>query len=356
MFLPLPRLPKTAVILFTSGSESLPKAVALTHKNIIENIKAALDIFQLTSHDRIIGFLPPFHSFGFTVNTIMPLITGMQVSYTPDPNDAKTILEIMKHTKVTGMTATPTFLSMILSLANENDLQHLKYAVVGAEKCPSSVFERFTLLVPQGKILEGYGITECSPVVSINPISAPKAGSVGKLLPNLTCQIRDIDSGKQLQAGEQGMIYVSGSSIFSGYLDSSIASPFEDIDGKSYYKTGDLGYIDSEEYLFITGRLKRFVKIAGEMISLPFLENILSEKYNIPDTLSFAVEALEHEGQVKIVAFSLTELSLDDINAYLRERGVSNIAKISEVQVVSVIPVLGTGKTDYKELKNMIHF
>ena len=173
-YMPLPQLPERAVLLFTSGSESLPKAVALSHQNIIENIKGALSIFELKNTDKIIGFLPPFHSFGFTVNTMMPLITGLQVAYTPDPNDAKTILEIMKHTKVTGVTATPTFLSMILSLAQTGDLENLKYAVVGAEKCPEKVFENFHRLVPQGKILEGYGITECSPVVAINPISATK--------------------------------------------------------------------------------------------------------------------------------------------------------------------------------------
>ena len=110
----LPKLPSAAVVLFTSGSESLPKAVALTHENIIENITHSLDMFRLTSHDRLIGFLPPFHSFGFTINTIMPLVTGLQVVYTPDPNDAKTILEVMKHTRVTGVTATPSFLSLIL--------------------------------------------------------------------------------------------------------------------------------------------------------------------------------------------------------------------------------------------------
>ena len=115
--MPIPKPPKEAVILFTSGSESLPKAVSLTHTNVIENIKGALSIFDLQSDDRLIGFLPPFHSFGFTVNTILPLLTGLQIAYTPDPNDSKTILKIIEHTGVTSMTATPTFLKMVLSLA-----------------------------------------------------------------------------------------------------------------------------------------------------------------------------------------------------------------------------------------------
>ena len=152
------------------------------------------------------------------------------------------------------------------------------------------------------------------------------------------------------------MIYVSGTSIFTGYLDSSLASPFEVFEGVSYYKTGDIGYLDSENYLYITGRLKRFVKIAGEMISLPFVEQILLEKYAGSEGVTFAVEALEENGNTKLVAFSTREQNLDEMNAYLRERGVANIVKISEVQVLPLIPVLGTGKTDYKELKKAIHF
>jgi len=197
LYMPIPRISKQAVILFTSGSESLPKAVPLSHTNLIEDIKGALEIFALSDQDRLLWFLPPFHSFGFTINTIMPLISGLEMVYTPDPNDAKTILEIIKHTKITAITATPTFLKMIMNLADMNDLSSVRYAVVGAEKCPQAVADRFKELCPKGKILEGYGITECSPVVSINPIDWPKLWSVGKVIWCLDCKIIGLDSQKE---------------------------------------------------------------------------------------------------------------------------------------------------------------
>ena len=355
-YFPLPKAPDTAVVLFTSGSDSLPKAVALTHTNLIENIKWVFSVLDIKTDDRLIGFLPPFHSFGFTVNTVMPLITGLQIAYTPDPNDSKIILEIISHTWVTGLTATPTFLKMILSLAEKSDLQSLRYAVVGAEKCPEDVFVSFQKLAPKWVILEGYGITECSPVVSINPITGSKPGTVWKIISTLDCKILDIDTSKEIMSWEQWMIYVKWKSIFSWYLDSNLEKPFEEIHGELYYKTGDLGKLDTDNFLTITGRLKRFVKIAWEMVSLPYVEWVLREKYNPWDTLEMAVEALEEDGKVKICLFSVNSTSWKEVNHYLRERGVTNLIRISEVIKVDEIPVLWTGKTDYKVLKAMISF
>lgn len=356
MYMPIPRLPESAVILFTSWSESLPKAISLTHTNIIENIWWVLSVFDLKTDDRLLGFLPPFHSFGFTANTIMPLITGIQVVYTPDPSDSKTILELIKHTKVTGITATPTFLRMILSLSKKGDLDSVRYAIVGAEKCPEEVFSKFQELAPDWVILEGYGITECSPVVSLNPIIGSKSGTVGKVIPNLDCKILDVDTNQEWAIWEQWMIYLSGSSIFEWYLDPDIESPFIEIDWKPYYKTGDLWKLDSDWFLTITWRLKRFIKIAGEMISLPFIEWVLNQKYASDDVLNIAIEALEQDGEAKIVLFSISELDVEEVNAYLRDNWVSNFVKISETILVDEIPVLGTGKTDYKVLKSMISF
>lgn len=355
MFMPIPHLSETAVVLFTSGSESLPKAVVLTHENIIENIKGALSIFKLKTDDRLLGFLPPFHSFWFTVNTIMPIITWLQVVYTPDPNDSKTILDIIGHTWVTGITATPTFLKMILALCQKPDLDSIRYVVVWAEKCPAEVFSDFGKYAPNGTILEGYGITECSPVVSINPASGSKPGTVGKIIPNLDCKILNLDDYTEVDTWEQWMIYVSWSSIFSWYLDTNIESPFMRVDGREYYKTGDLWKVDTDGFLTITGRLKRFVKIAWEMISLPFIEWILLKKYGgNSDVLKIAIEAQEQDGNVKICLFSVDRIEIEEVNDCLRKRGVSNLVKISEVIHIEEIPVLGTWKIDYKVLKEMI--
>lgn len=138
------------------------------------------------------------------------------------------------------------------------------------------------------------------------------------------------------------MIYVSGASIFDGYLDTSIESPFDTFDEKKWYKTGDLGYLDEEGYLFITGRLKRFVKIAGEMISLPFIESILLEHYGNPEFPTLAIEAKEVEGTVSIVAFVTFPTSVDELNDYIHTHGASNLVKISRVENLETIPVLGT--------------
>ena len=356
LYMPIPNMKDTAVILFTSGSESLPKAVPLTHKNIIDNIRWSLDIFELQTDDRLLGFLPPFHSFWFTINTIMPLITWLQVVYTPDPNDAKTILNIIKYTEVTSITATPTFLKMIMNLASEYDFKNIKYVVVWAEKCSPEVFDRFKELAPKGEILEGYGITECSPVLTINPIDWVKRGTVGKFIPNLEYKIIDIDTKEEKKSWEQGMIYVSWSSVFGWYLDKNIENPFEEMGWKSYYKTGDLWLVDSDGFLTITWRLKRFIKIAWEMISLPFVEWILLEKYGKSDEVTLAIEAIEKVGEVKIVLFSTSVIAKEEANNYLREKWVSNLVKISEVKTVHEIPVLWTGKIDYKELKKLISF
>lgn len=352
----IPKLQENGVILFTSGSESLPKAVPLTHTNLIENIKWALNIFEIKTDDILLGFLPPFHSFWFTINTIMPLITWLRVVYTPDPNDAKTILEIIKHTSVTAITSTPTFLKMIMALAKWDDLKNIRYAVVWAEKCPTEIFEKFKQLSPTWVILEWYWITECSPVLSINPIVWSKPGTVWKIIPNLDSKILSLEDMQEVKVWEQGMIYVSWSSIFNWYLDSKLENPFEEIDEKKYYKTGDLWIIDTDWYLSITGRLKRFIKIAWEMISLPFVEWILLEKYGSEEELKVAIEALEKDGSAKIVLFSIEHIEVDEVNEYLRKRWVSNLVKVTENIVIEKIPVLWTGKTDYKNLKGLISF
>ena len=345
----------SAVILFTSGSEALPKAVSLSHYNIISDIKGALVHLNMTDQEILFWFLPPFHSFGFTVNTILPLITWVRLVNTPDPNDSLTTGKLIAHTKATMITTTPTFLKNLINANTTEKIWSLKTIISGAEKCPDELFKNLKEKLPKAQLIEGYGITECSPVISLNPSKKTKAKSVGLAIKGGELIIIDLESKKPVANGQEGMICYRGPNVFDGYLDPKLDSPFIEIAGEKWYETGDLGYLDTDNYLYITGRLKRFIKIWGEMVSLPFIEELLLEKRGKEETRNLAVEAEEQNGEVKIVVFTVeTPLSTKEINSYLKSQGVSNLIRIDEVKEIWAIPILGTGKTDYKVLKKMI--
>jgi len=243
---------------------------------------------------------------------------------------------------------------MILSVIKQNDLKTLKYAVVWAEKCPESLVENFKNYCPEWQMLEWYGITECSPVISINPIWKAKLWSVWLPIKWSNIKIFSLENIQELEKNKEWMIYFSGENIFSWYLDKDLENPFEEINWIKYYKTWDLWYLDDDWYLYITWRLKRFVKIAWEMISLPFIEWTIIKKYWSDIELKIAIEAIENKWTVKIVLFTVESLDLNEVSTYLRESWVSNLVKISEIIKIESIPVLWTGKIDYKVLKNMI--
>ncbi len=356
LFIRTYRLPESAVILFTSGSEALPKAVPLSHSNVVNNLASAFKMIDIDNNYNFLSFLPPFHSFGFTVLNILPLITGVKVAYTPNPTDAKEVLRIIKHTKTNVLIGTPGFLKLLLAEGSTASyaFKSIKYAISGAEAMPESLKTLFESVTNDALILEGYGITECSPVLSLNPMEKQKLNSVGKVLPGIKTKILDLDSKKPLAANQAGMIYMHGPNVFDGYLNEPDLNPFFDIDDERYYQTGDLGYLDEDGFLFITGRLKRFVKIAGEMISLPFIEKILLEKYGSDEEQVLAVEGTDTTTPPRIALFAKNNIDLDEANQHLLANGVAPIAKLREVVSIEEIPTLGTGKTDYKILKAML--
>jgi len=352
--IPVPKLSETAVVLFTSGSENAPKAVELSHKNIIADIAGILEHIKLKNELIILGFLPPFHSFGFTILEILPMVAGLKAAYTPNPTDTAEIVKILRHTKSSLMVGTPTFLKNIMNIASAHDLDSLELVVSGAESMPEKLLEQFHKLNEKAVLIEGYGITECSPVVTVNPVEKQKLNSVGQPIGGCEIVIADIETNEKLPVGTEGMILIGGPNVFNGYVDEKIPSPFVDLDGKRFYVSGDLGRLDEEGYLFITGRLKRFIKKGGEMISLPFLERILSEHFGADGENPIAVEGTDKGGSVKIVLFTCNEVKKQDANAVLRENGVAAIAFVSEVRHVDELPMLGSGKTDYKKLKKEI--
>jgi long-chain-fatty-acid--[acyl-carrier-protein] ligase len=346
---------RPAVVLFTSGSEKAPKAVPLTHTNLLSCQRAIVNVMDVTRADVVLGFLPAFHSFGLTVTTLLPLETGMRVVHHPDPTDAANLAYKIHAYGVTILVATPTFLSYILERATPGSLDSLRLIVVGAEKCPPALFERCRQAAPQATLLEGYGITECSPVVSVNPPSQPKPGSIGKPLPGVTVRVVDLEDETALPPGRMGMIQVSGPTVFPGYLGHDGPSPFVEDEGKRWYVTGDLGELDDDGYLWFRGRLKRFLKAGGEMISLPALEEPFARLY--PPTKEgprVAVEGVEYEQGRRIVLFTIESLTLREANALLLQEGFHGVMRLDEVRQVERIPVLGTGKTDYKQLRALV--
>lgn len=346
---------RPAVVLFTSGSEKAPKAVPLTHANLLSCQRAGIPVLQFTTGDVFLGFLPAFHSFGLSVTSLLPLLTGVRVVHHPDPTDAVNLVHKINAYGVTVLVGTPTFIHYILERSAHGDLGGLRLIVVGAEKCPPALVERCRALAPNAKVVEGYGITECSPVVSVDLPSAPRPGSIGKPLPGVTVRVVDLDTGAPLPAQRMGMIQVSGPTVFPGYIGHDGPSPFVEDEGRRWYVTGDLGEFDAEGYLWFRGRLKRFLKVGGEMISLPALEEPFSRLY--PPTKEgprVAVEGIERDAGRRIVLFTTEPLDLREANALLLKEGFQGVMRLDEVRRIDTVPVLGTGKTDYKQLRALI--
>ncbi len=349
---------KIAVVLFTSWSESLPKTVELTHENILNDLLWAAGIVGIRVNDIEICYLPPFHSFGFALWIVMPLISWARIVFTPDPNDSKTIADLVGHTKSTFLCSTPTFLNGIVQIAKDGQLESLRIAIVWAEKCPKDLFTRFSKKAPNATIIEGYGITECSPVIAVNPFKRGaeiKRWTVWLPILGQIVKILDLDTHEEQPAKKEWMIYVSWLNVFRWYVDKKLESPFEEFDGKKWYKTGDLWYLDKDGYLTISWRLKRFVKIAWEMISLPAIETVLSRKWKHSDwTECLAIESEENDWNVKLTLFTTEKLWTAEVNDYLHSEWVTNLVSIDSIIQLKEIPMLGTWKVDHVQLKSIL--
>ena len=353
------RVPQTlpdasAVILFTSGSEKAPKAVPLTHRNILANQRGALSAIGLTSRDAVLSFLPMFHSFGFTLTGLLPLLAGVRVVHHPDPTDAAALARKVAAYRPTLVAGTPAFIEHILERARPGELASLRLIFVGAERCPSALFERARRVVPRAQLVEGYGVTECSPLIAANRPEANRPGSVGQPLPGVEVFVVTPEMGDVLPPGKMGMLLVSGPSVFPGYLGDE-ASPFVERQGKRWYVTGDLVEIDPDGFIHVRGRLKRFLKAGGEMISLPALEEPFALRYP-PDQNGprVAVEGVETENGRNIVLFTTEPITLKEANVRLIEAGFRGVMRFDEVRRLDEIPVLGMGKIDYRRLRAMI--
>ena len=350
------KVPDTAVVLVTSGSESLPKAVPLTHANLLANIRDVLSVFAVRDDDCLIGFLPPFHSFGLTIGLLLPMLVGARAVYHANPTEAWVLARLIAAYKATLLCGTPTFLSGIIRAATGDALAPLRLAVTGAEKCPERTYQALAQRCPNAVILEGYGVTECSPVVAVVREDDPRPGTIGRILPSFDHAIVDVDTGQPAETGAAGMLLVRGPCVFPGYLGTDAASPFVEFAGKRWYRTGDLVSADADGVLTFRGRLKRFVKLGGEMISLPAIEAVLEQHYvtESDDGPVIAVEATPSEDHPEVVLFTIRDLERQTVNQQIRAAGLSPLHNISRVVRLEQIPVLGTGKTDYRALKAML--
>jgi long-chain-fatty-acid--[acyl-carrier-protein] ligase len=346
---------ETAVVLFTSGSEKAPKAVPLTHRNILTDVQAGASAMGFKRGDILLGFLPPFHSFGLSGNIVLPLAGGVRVVHHADPTDAHGLVRKIAAYKPTLLLTTPTFFSYILNAAKPADLASLRIVVTGAEKCPDALFARAREKTPQAILSEGYGITECSPVVSVSRHDNLRPGTIGQPLDGVEVLVVDPDSMKPLPTGERGLLLVHGATIFPGYLHYDGPSPFHEHDGKRWYITGDLARVDAEGFIHFAGRLKRFLKAGGEMISLPAIEEPLASAYPPGERgPQVAVEGIETPSGRRIVLFTTADIPLREANALLTKAGFRGIMRLDEVRRVDALPLLGTGKIDYKVLRAQI--
>ncbi|MGR8940391.1 MAG: AMP-binding protein, partial [Gammaproteobacteria bacterium] len=330
-----------AVVLFTSGSEGTPKGVVLSYANILGNLKQLEAVINFNPQDVVLNFLPMFHSFGFTVGSMLPVLNGMQVFFYPTPLHYAVIPEIAYEIKATVMFGTNTFLAAYGKKANPYDFFRMRYVVAGAEKLQENTralwAEKFGI-----RILEGYGATETTPITSVNTPMCFKAGTVGRFMPSMKYQLEPIPG---IQDG--GQLHVSGPNIMKGYLLAANPGqlvPPESKYGKGWYDTGDIVAVDGEGYITIKGRSKRFAKVSGEMVSLTAVEQLAIEAW--PESHHAAVSLPDPKKGEQVILLTthkgatLHELSQSAV-------GVAQISLPRKVIAVDAVPVLATGKTNY---------
>ncbi len=334
------------VILFTSGTEGDPKGVVLTHQNVIANVEQIRQHIELYDTDVLYNPLPTFHCFGLTVGLFTPLLIGVPVALHPTPLQAKIIAQRVREVSATFLLATDTFLNQYARAADEGDLSTLRLAVCGAERVRdetrANVKRKFGL-----EVLEGYGATEASPVIAANQIGGNRAGTVGRLLPGMRAKL-------VVEPGIQGSrrLFVSGPNVMKGYLKPSAPGQIEPLPG-GWHDTGDIVAFDEEDFITIKGRVKRFAKIGGEMVSLAVVENCASTLW--PDYAHAAVTAKDpRKGETIVLVTSYENADRGDLLAFAQNHGVPELAVPKKILKVDEIPVLGTGKVDYPGVARLL--
>jgi acyl-[acyl-carrier-protein]-phospholipid O-acyltransferase/long-chain-fatty-acid--[acyl-carrier-protein] ligase len=333
-----------AVILFTSGSEGKPKGVVHSHKSILANIAQVMAILDFNPTDKFMMVLPMFHAFGFT-GSLLPILGGIKIMVFPSPLQYKVIPEVIYDKGCTVLFATSTFLGNYAKFAHPYDFYKLRFVVAGAEKLNEEVrktyHEKFGI-----RILEGYGTTECAPVLSANTPMANRHGSVGQLMPGIEHKLEPVPGIEQ-----GGVLHVKGENVMLGYYKFEAPAELEAPED-GWYNTGDVVEVDAEGYIFIKGRVKRFAKVAGEMVSLEVVEKIAHTA--APEHQHAATTQSDMQRGENIVLFTTDPaLKREDLQIVAKNLGSPELAIARKIVQLEEIPLLGTGKTDYVTLKQM---
>ena len=326
----------------------MPKGVPLSHDNILSNIDGSLEAIQGYPADVMYGFLPPFHSFGMTIIVALSMVGGVKVAFDADPKKYRHLALGVEKWKATLLAGTPDFLTGILNAGEARNFKSVRAFLSGAQKAPAALRERVEQL--GARLLEGYGITEAAPLVSCNrPAEIPLG--VGKPIKGTEILIVDPSTLEPREPGVEGLILVHGPGVFGGYLGTA-ETPFVEIAGKRYYNSGDLGSLQDGN-LVISGRLKRFLKFAGEMISLPAIEDALIARWPAGEAGPVVtVDGEEREGLSPVICLYTTDRGIDteEANRVLKSAGLPPLAYVRYVHVMPEIPLLGSGKTNYRAL------
>ena len=336
-----------AAILFTSGSEGSPKGVVLSHRNMLANVAQAAARIDFGREDKLFNVLPVFHSFGLTAGTVLPLVSGVPTYLYPSPLHYRTVPELVYWTCATALFGTDTFLNGYARVANPYDFRSLRYVLAGAEPVREATrriyLEKFGL-----RILEGYGVTECSPVMALNTPMFNKFGSVGRLLPGMEAKLEKVEGVE-----EGGRLYVKGPNVMLGYLRAEKPGVLE-VPPEGWHDTGDIVTIDEQDFIAIKGRAKRFAKVGGEMVSLAAVEMLAAELW--PDSIT-AVSAIPdpRKGERLIMVTDKHGATRSEFIAYARSKHASELMLPGEVVVLDKLPMLGSGKVDQLAIDKFVH-
>ncbi|CAN7300822.1 AMP-binding protein [Aminobacter sp. LjRoot7] len=329
---------KPAVILFTSGSEGTPKAVVLSHRNLVANAMQAEARISISPEDKLFNVLPVFHSFGLTGGTILPLLTGIRLFLYPSPLHYKIIPDVARKILPTIMFGTDTFLAAYARTAEDGDFSSLRFVVAGAEPVRAET-RRVWRSRFNAEIIEGFGLTEAAPVVAVNTATHGRDGTVGRLLPGMRMRLEEVEG-----VTEGGQLWLSGPNLMMGYMTSDRPGELQPLEG--WHDTGDIVSVDREGFITIKGRAKRFAKIAGEMVSLGAVEMLVQALW--PEQRHAAVAVPDkRRGERIVLVTTAGNADPEALRVYGKQAGATELMVPHDIIKVHEIPVLGSGKTDY---------